>query len=79
MAKLFREFLRHTLYRGKGNLYTLDDPYRTISKLLDGQDITGIVDAGASDGRVSERFAKRFPKADIYQFEPNPIYRETLE
>ncbi len=79
MAKLFREFLRHTLYRGKGNLYTLDDPYRTISKVLDTQSITGIIDAGASDGRVSERFARRFPQARFYQFEPNPIYREALE
>ncbi|MBL4700407.1 MAG: FkbM family methyltransferase [Phycisphaeraceae bacterium] len=78
MAKLFREFLRRTLYRGKGNLYTLDDPYQILSKLLKDQNITGIIDAGASDGRVGQRLLKRFSDAQVYQFEPNPIYAQTL-
>lgn len=78
MAKVIRQLLRNTLYKGKGNLYCLDDPYQAITHVLRNQQVTGIVDAGASDGRVSKRLLEKFPGAQVYQFEPNPIYSDKL-
>jgi FkbM family methyltransferase len=50
-----------------------------MQKLLKGHNITGIMDAGASDGRVTRKFLKTFPEATAYLFEPHPIYREKLQ
>jgi FkbM family methyltransferase len=49
-----------------------------MQRLLRGVTVSGIVDAGASNGRISQRLLKKFPQARIYAFEPNPIYRDTL-
>ncbi len=78
MGKPVRDLLRRTLYRGKGNLVTLDSPYPIIHRLLKGHRVNGILDAGASDGRVAKRFTRLFPDATAYLFEPNPAYRDAL-
>jgi FkbM family methyltransferase len=62
----------------KNNLVSLEKPYQSISHLLKNNRITGIIDAGASNGSVSKRLLRFFPEADVYAFEPNPLYRETL-
>jgi FkbM family methyltransferase len=41
-------------------------------------DVTGILDAGASHGRISRRLLKLFPRARVYGFEPHPKYHATL-
>jgi FkbM family methyltransferase len=74
MAKLFKEFIRRTLLRNKQNLQALDDVYLAINDLMKGQAVTGILDAGASNGRVSRKLARYFPGATIYAFEPNRAY-----
>jgi hypothetical protein len=64
---------------GEGrNLVSLDEPYEVMARLLKGCEVTGIIDAGASDGRVSKRLLRKFPAAHAYAFEPNPIYADTL-
>jgi FkbM family methyltransferase len=79
MAKLFRSFIRRTLFAGKKNLVSLDDPYATIAQLLRSHQVRGIIDAGASDGHISRRLLRFFPEADVYAFEPNPLYAEVLQ
>jgi len=61
------------------NLVSLDEPYEVIASLLKGYQVTGIIDAGASDGRISKRLLRKFPAAHVYAFEPNPLYTETLQ
>lgn len=56
-----------------------NDPYEVMTPLLRGCRITGIIDAGASDGHISRRLLRKFPGANVYAFEPNPLYRETLQ
>jgi FkbM family methyltransferase len=58
---------------------SLVDPYRVIARLLTGQAVSGIVDAGASTGRVARRFLRSFPQAKAYAFEPNPLYAPVLQ
>jgi FkbM family methyltransferase len=77
MAKLIKQLVRRTLLRKEGNLVALDDVYEALSRLLAGQSITGILDAGASDGRVTKKLLRCFPTATAYCFEPNvPQYGE---
>lgn len=78
MAKLFQSLIRKTLLSKYDNLASFDDPYLTTAKLLKGKSITGIMDVGASNGRISKRLLKLFPEAHAYAFEPNPLYRDTL-
>lgn len=78
MSKLFRKLLRRTLLHKKSNLQNLDDPYITMGKLLARKKIRGILDAGASNGHVSQRLVKHFQNATCYLFEPNPAYEQTL-
>lgn len=79
MGKPFRDLLRRTLFIKKGNLISLDSPYATIRHLLSGQTVNGILDAGASDGRISKRLIRLFPEAIAYLFEPNPAYAPALK
>lgn len=60
------------------NLASFDEPYDIMAHLLKGHRITGIIDGGASDGRISRRLLRQFPTAHVYAFEPNPWYTETL-
>jgi FkbM family methyltransferase len=76
MAKIFKEFVRRTALRNKQNLQALDDVYLTIKDLMKGQSVTGILDAGASNGRVSRKLLRYFPLATVYGFEPNRAYED---
>jgi FkbM family methyltransferase len=60
------------------NLISFDEPYDVMAELLKNRGITGIIDAGASNGRISKCLIDLFPSADVYAFEPNPMYAETL-
>ena len=78
MAKLFQSLIRKTVFKNKGNLVSLDDHYPVMARLLKGKQVTGILDAGASTGRITGKFLKVFPQAKAYAFEPQPMYREQL-
>jgi len=60
------------------NLVSLDEPYEVMARLLKDHRVTGMIDAGASNGRISRRLLHKFPAAHAYAFEPNPLYAETL-
>jgi FkbM family methyltransferase len=72
-------FLKKKLFGGQRNLVSFDEPYAVMAKLLRRSTVTGILDAGASNGHISERLLGRFPRATAYAFEPNPLYKQTLE
>ncbi len=78
MAKLFDALVRNMFFSNKNNLISLDEPYKVLGNLLKGHKVTGIIDAGASNGRISRRVLKIFPEASVYAFEPNPLYENTL-
>ena len=79
MANQFSSFIRKRLF-GKGrNLVSFDEPFEVMPRLLDDHQVTGIIDAGASNGRISRRLLRKFPSAQAYAFEPNPLYAETLK
>jgi FkbM family methyltransferase len=79
MSNRFSSFLKKTLF-GKGkNLASFDDPYQIMAGLLKDIEVTGIIDAGASSGRISKKLLLKFPKAHVYGFEPNSFYSETLQ
>jgi FkbM family methyltransferase len=79
VARLIRSLLRHTRFAQHGQLVSLDDPYAAIARLLEGHSVTGILDAGASNGRITKKLLTLFPHARAYAFEPNPSYRDALE
>ncbi len=79
MANLFKLLLRHTLFAKSGSLVALEDPYTVIANLLRGHQVRGLLDAGASNGRISRRLLRLFPDAQAYAFEPNPLYEEMLK
>jgi len=79
MGKPLRDLLRRTLFRAQGSLVSLDSPYPIIKRLLRGHTVHGILDAGASDGRISKRLIRLFPEATAYLFEPNPAYDAALK
>lgn len=78
MSNALSSFLKKRLLRKDQNLVSTDDPYEVMKRLLSRHSVTGILDAGASNGRISLRLLRLFPKATAYAFEPNPFYRETL-
>jgi len=78
MAKILWSLLRKTAFKNKGNLVSLDDHYQVMNKLLKNHKVNGILDAGASNGRITGKFLKVFPDAKAYAFEPQPLYRERL-
>jgi len=79
VANRLSSFIKKKLLGKNQNLVSLDEPYEVMARLLKGSRVTGIIDAGASDGRISKRFLRRFPAADVYAFEPNSLYTETLQ
>ncbi len=79
MAKPLKSLLKRLIHGRHGNLTSLGDHYADMQKLLQGRTITGLMDAGASDGRVTRKFLKAFPDASAYLFEPHPTYREKLK
>lgn len=79
MANRFSSFIKKKLLGKNKNLVSLDEPYEVMARILKDCRVTGIIDAGASDGRISKRLLRKFPAADVYAFEPNPLYTETLK
>ncbi|MCJ7543396.1 MAG: FkbM family methyltransferase [Phycisphaerae bacterium] len=73
-----KRLLRRVLWGKHGNLTSLDDPWKIIPSLLAGREVTTLIDAGASDGRITHRLLRAFPQATAYLFEPNPAYAEAL-
>ncbi len=78
MANIFSTFLKKKLLKKDQNLISLEEPYDVIKKLLADIKVEGILDAGASHGKISERMLKNFPGANAYAFEPNPMYKNVL-
>ncbi len=79
MTNRFSSFAKKKLLGKNQNLISLNEPYGVMANLLKDCAVTGMIDAGASDGRISKRLLRKFPSAHIYAFEPNPLYAETLE
>lgn len=79
MANRVSSFIKKKLLGKDKNLISLDEPYEVMRCLLKGHDITGIIDAGASDGRISKRLLRKFPAAHAYAFEPNRLYFDSLQ
>jgi FkbM family methyltransferase len=78
MSNCFSTFVKRKLIGKNNNLVSFDDPYEIMRHLLKGHNVTGIIDAGASDGHISKRLLRKFPSANVYAFEPNPAYSEAL-
>lgn len=79
MSNRFSSFIKKKLLGKNQNLVSLDEPYEVMARLLKSHQVTGIIDAGASDGRISKRLLRKFPAAHVYAFEPNPFYAEMLK
>ena len=79
MTNRFSSFAKKKLLGKNQNLISLNEPYGVMANLLKDCNVTGMIDAGASDGHISKRLLRKFPSAHIYAFEPNPLYAETLE
>lgn len=60
-------------------MVSFDEPYEVMARLLKGHAVSGMIDAGASNGHISKRLLHKFPAAHVYAFEPNPLYAETLK
>ena len=71
-------FLKKLIVGNSKNLVSLEDPFVQMQRLMQGQQVTGILDAGASHGRISGKLLRRFPQAQVFAFEPNPRYGDTL-
>lgn len=78
MANGFSTYLKKKILKKNQNLISLDEPYDVIKELLKDHSVKGILDAGASNGHISERMLKKFPQSDVYAFEPNPMYKDGL-
>ncbi len=79
MSNQFSSFIKKKFLGKNQNLVSLDEPYGVMAYLLKSCQITGIIDAGASDGRISKRLLRKFPAAHVYAFEPNSLYTEALK
>ncbi len=79
MANKFSVFLKKKILKKDQNLVSLDHPFAVMVQLLKGKEIKNVLDAGASNGRISRRLLKKFPSANAYAFEPNPLYGEKLK
>lgn len=79
MANALGTWIKNKFIGRNRNLISLDEPYEVMRRLLDGQSVTGILDAGASFGHISERMLRKFPNAHVYAFEPQPLYKDILE
>jgi len=79
MSNRFSSFIKKKLLGKNKNLVSLDEPYEVMARILKDCRVTGIIDAGASDGRISRRLLRKFPAAHVYAFEPNSLYTETLK
>ena len=78
MSNRISSFIKKKILGKNNNLISLDDAYETMVRLLKNREITAVLDVGASDGHISKRLLRKFPDADVYAFEPNPLYSEKL-
>jgi FkbM family methyltransferase len=72
-------FLKKLIVGKSRNLISLEHPFARMQRLLQGQPVTGILDAGASHGRISRKLLDRFPQAEVFAFEPNSRYSDALQ
>lgn len=79
MANQFGRWIKKKVLGREQNLVSLDNPFKIMEILLQKVSVAGILDAGASDGRISQRLLQKFPHARSYAFEPNLFYQETLQ
>ncbi len=79
MSNRFSSFIKKILIGKNKNLISIEEPYQVMADLLKGIEVTGIIDAGASNGRISRRLLRKFPRACVYGFEPNTLYTEALQ
>jgi FkbM family methyltransferase len=79
MANKLSSLIKKKLFGKNRNLVSFDEPFGVMARLLKHQRVTGIIDAGASNGRISGILLRKFPAAEVYAFEPNPLYSQTLE
>ena len=79
MSNRLSSFIKKKLLGKNKSLISLDEPYQVMADLLKGVEVTGIIDAGASNGRISKRLLRKFPGACVYGFEPNTLYTELLQ
>lgn len=79
MANRVSTFIKKKILGKNQNLFSLDEPYQVMANLLKNYKVSTILDAGASNGHISKRLLDKFPSADIYAFEPNPMYSPELE
>ncbi|KPK45278.1 MAG: hypothetical protein AMJ65_00350 [Phycisphaerae bacterium SG8_4] len=79
MSNQFSSFVKKKLFGGNRNLVSFEEPFDVMPRLLKSHKVTGIIDAGASNGRISKRLLRRFPAAQAYAFEPNPLYADVLK
>ena len=78
MANIIKELVRRSLFPKSSNLASFRDPFQVMQQLLAGHDVTHILDAGASHGRISRKLLRLFPDASVHAFEPQPRYRDKL-
>jgi len=79
VTKFLKFIIKNVSLPRSGNLVALDDPYTAIKELLKFKSVTGIVDAGASNGRVASKLLRCCPSARVFAFEPNPMYAGDLK
>lgn len=79
MSNPVSTFVKKIIFGDNRNLISLDEPYQVMARLLRSSTVTGMIDAGASYGRISRRLLAKFPHANVYAFEPNPGYADTLQ
>lgn len=79
MSNQFSTWLKKKLLKKDKNLISLNDPFIVIKYLLRDTKVTCMLDAGASNGRILRTLLKKFPQANAYAFEPNPLYKQQLE
>ncbi len=78
MANPLSTFIKKKILGKDQNLISIDEPYQVIERLLKNHKVTAFLDAGASNGHISKRLLDKFPSADAYAFEPNPMYYPVL-
>ena len=79
MSNRFSSFIKKAFLGKNRNLVSLDEPYQVMAHLMKEVQVTGIIDAGASNGRMSRRLLRIFPGATVYGFEPNTLYAKMLQ
>lgn len=79
MSNFLSVFIKKNILSKGRNLASFDEPHEVMADLLKDHKVKNILDAGASNGRISRRLLKKFPNANAYAFEPNPLYAEGLK